>query len=240
VQVIDAPALTVTQATLHLQHCLVVSRTNLMGATGMVGTDATITASHCEFEGGSPYYGLGGGGFPKPGIHLLRCTLHACALTVRGGSQGFGNLGAPAVELGLNSRVWLSDSNLVAGKNSCAISALPWISQFDRVTLVNTTTGCPTPPAGGFLLAVVQPDVLQPASVFTLRYQTEPNGIVFVFAGLTWTRSTSGRCWRNRRGSPTRPASWPGFCSPMPTAQQLPPGRSQQVRLPTSPCGSKA
>lgn len=183
VQVTDAPALTVQGATLHLQRCLVVSQAFSMGASGMVGTGATITASQCEFRGGSPLYGIGGGGFPKPGIQLLGCLLLGSGLTVQGGSQGFGNLGAPAAELSADSRVWLSDSVLVAGKNSCAVSAVPLVSQFSRCTLVNTTPGCQAPPAGGFLLGVERPDALKPGARFTLRYRTEPNGVVIVFAG---------------------------------------------------------
>lgn len=181
-------ALAITNATVHMQDCTTSCQISFGGgspAPGLTAGGSDLTATRCQFWGTVPAF-LGVMQFPHEGLRLQGSRLHASHLTITGGSVPFPgnpNLGAPALSVDGASMVWLSDSNLLAGPNSCAISGTgATTTRLDRCTLTSNTGGCTTGVTTPFLLGVDRPAPLSPGAVFTLSYRTEPNGFVLVFA----------------------------------------------------------
>ena len=176
----DAAALTVTDATLHLQACTMQVASPVTGAPAMLATGSDVTAVDCVFSGGSTL-GAGVGFQPGAGIVLMSSRLHAGEIGVAGGSTTFGSFGAPAMVAGTGSTAWLNDATLTAGTGSCAVQNGGATLACRNCTLVDQAGGCPTI-APMPLLGVLRTSPLAAGSQFGVEFYTEPNGFVVIFA----------------------------------------------------------
>jgi hypothetical protein len=183
IQIANRTALTVSQAAVHLQDSLVHCTSGFSGVPypSFVASNAEITAIGCQIYGAQAAP-VGTGQFPQPGLRLLGSRFQGSRLTVTGGNQSMGTAGATALHADSTSSAWITDSTLVAGPGHCAIEGLVSAVHVDRCTITHDAPNCAAGTSWPFLLGVERTAPLQPGAVFELRYRTEPNGVVGIFA----------------------------------------------------------
>ncbi len=189
IQIVNRTALTVSQAAVHLQDSLVQCTSGSSGVPypSFVATNADVTAVGCQIYG-APAAPFGPQQFPQPGLRLIGSRFQGSGLTVTGANQSMGPAGAPAIFADSASLAWITDSTLVAGQAHCVIEGSLGAVHVDRCTITHNAPNCVAGTSWPFLLGVERIAPLQPGAVFELRYRTEPNGVVGIFAShLTGT-----------------------------------------------------
>lgn len=173
-------ALQVDGATLHLQDCTIGASGPLPRGGGMTATNATVTAVDCRFFGADGTFTAP----PLPGIRLRTSRCHASRIvTVGGGGVGTSFGAGIGLDVDATSQVWISDSTLQGGAEACAVAGLGTGVRLDRCTLISNRTNCASAVPSDFLLGAERLGPILMGATFTLRYRTEPNGFVVVFAG---------------------------------------------------------
>lgn len=170
----SAAALTVaTGSRVHLRDCSVLAQSG-PGGHGMNVGAASVTAVGCGFAGG-----FGGGVLVGHGIVASNAVLQLSDCVLAGGS---GILPSQRGEgLSGTGTAWLHGCALSGG---CAVQWAAGTARFDACTFTDAFPGCSTPANGPFLLGVAQPAPPLLGAPFALQWQTEPNGLVAVFASF--------------------------------------------------------
>lgn len=171
-------ALTVNDARVHLQSCIVsvVPPSAALGGVGIQGNHCDITAIDTTITGGlSTGLSLPGG----HGVWLTNATLHGSNLVIQSGGVSF-PLPNPGFAVLGDGALFLSDSQLHGG---CPIQWTGSARELVRCTLTGTNTNCATvAPSPQPLLGITRPAPLTPGALFTLQFHGEPNGLVAIFA----------------------------------------------------------
>lgn len=175
VQATGAVALTVQNASLHLQDCAIAGIGGNGAAHGLLATNATVTAIDSAIAGNT-----GAAATPGDGVQLNAAVLHGSNLQIYGGSTTQG-IGAPALRGSPAAQVWLCDSTLVA-TNQCPVVPNGATGRITRCTQTSSIGGCTTLPTGTMLGAsrLTPP---QGGSAFTLRFRGDPFGFLLVLVG---------------------------------------------------------
>ncbi|HEX5050835.1 MAG TPA: hypothetical protein VFZ65_03605 [Planctomycetota bacterium] len=138
--------------------------------------DSEVTVIDSTIHG----LGLPGGTLSTRAIELVNSRFRGSHLTVQTG-PGPG----PALQGDAASRIWLSDSTVVADPATCILPVSATIlaaqGHYDRCTL---SPNCSTLPAG-FVLGVHAPQPPQNGMPFVLEFRAQPNSMVGVWADHT-------------------------------------------------------
>jgi len=172
---LDRHALTVRDASCHLQGCSAIVVGTFFSAAGLAVENADVTAVDCAFSG------TGGLMLTSPGVgvQLTGGRLHGSGLTIYGNSGS--GIGTSAVEMDGDSALWLTDSELIAGPDACAVTGAG-VQRLDRCTITDNAGGCAPPAVGNEMLGVERPGPLAPGGTFALTFHSSSNGLIVVFA----------------------------------------------------------
>lgn len=163
-----APACTAASTRLTLQSCTIGSPA---GGDGLIANGSYVAAVDSVFYG-KPYIA---NVTPTPAVQLTNSTFHGSHL-VCNASNGW----QPAVK-GVNSTVWISDSSLSSGT---LVNPPPCAVDVPQGRLARCTLNppcAPSIPTTGPLLGLHRPSPLQSPGPFTIRFDTDPNGLVAVY-----------------------------------------------------------
>ncbi len=169
-QATGATALWALGGTLHLQDCAVAALGTAATGHGLVAINSYVTAINSAIGGN-------GAATPGDGAWLIGSTLQGSMLQCLGGASPQGS-GAPALRADANSRIWISDSFLIA-TNQCPVVAPLATGNITRTTQSPGSAGCTTLPPGP-LLGVDRPAPPQGGSPFMLRFRGDPQNLVVI------------------------------------------------------------
>lgn len=178
IQAMEAVALSIGSAQVHLQGCTVQALGLApQAAHALIADGANLTLVDCLIAGNDTL-----GTFPGDAVRLTNCTLKASGCFLAGGTIQFGGPDGAALRTDHQSRVWISDSTLEAGgSGDCAIVGTPAVGHIARSTVSSGGTGCgtllPAPVVG-----VERPTWIQNGAAFAVHVRTEPNTIVAIHA----------------------------------------------------------
>lgn len=156
----------------------------LLGCTVNVGStvSAALVATDCDVHVVDSELTLLGVtvSVPPPTVELTTSRLHASHCTLA--SVGSGTLGGSGVVAGAGSSVWLSDTAIANGSNSCPVRGGASF-RIDRCTANATSaSGCGTPTAGSPQLGIRQSAPLQSGAPLTLEFAGAPLQFVAIHA----------------------------------------------------------
>ena len=164
-----------SNATVHLQDTTCTTGASAT-RSALSAVNATVTAVGCDFHSGGFAVDL------PPAVDVVASRLEAsdCDFAVST-APGLYTVGLRART---GSRVWLGDctvnSQAVA---SCGFESVASTVRVSRSVIGQSAGTCASPEPGVELLGVQRSEPLHPGGNFALRFKSEPNAFVFVFAG---------------------------------------------------------
>ena len=167
-------ALTVSNAEVHLQDCVVESVSTQGTALAVEASFSRLTCASAEFYGGPSATA----GAARHALWLNSSLLHGAGFVARGGSSA--TEGSTAVQGSLGS-FWACDAILEGGLGACAFGG-GGAPRYSRCLVIDNGTSCPTAGPGDELLGVQRSGPLQIGQPFTLTFQTAPFDFVVVVA----------------------------------------------------------
>jgi hypothetical protein len=164
---------TASYATVHLQDCAVTSQ--YWGAALTVA-HASITVVGGSIQGCNAGAGhVGFAGFPA--VSLVDGRLHACGVSVVGGTPSATQPGAPGIAG--DGSLWLADAAVTAGAG-CAVSVTGLV-RIDRSTLNGAGAGCAVSPTGAPLVGIDRNGPITIGQLFQVTLTSEPNALLLVY-----------------------------------------------------------
>lgn len=172
----ETTALSITDALVHLHRCHVAGQ-GLITAHALIASSSHLTMVDSTIVGNSTFSVA----TPGDAVRVVSCTLKASGCSFTGGTLMFGGPDGAALRTDAESRVWISDSTLIGGNDSCAIQGTPAVGQIARCTVTQVGAACGTMLAAP-LIGVELPAPIQNGSIFFVHMRTEPNVLVAVHA----------------------------------------------------------
>lgn len=168
-----SPGVQASQAAVRLLGCTVNVGSTVSGALVATDSDVHVVDSALSLIAATV-------SLPPPAVELTTSRFQASQCTIA--SLGSGSLGGTGVLAGAGSSVWLSDTAIDNGSNSCPVRGLATF-RIDRCTAnASSASGCGAPTAGSPQLGVTQAAPLQSGAPLTLDFAGAPLQFVAIHA----------------------------------------------------------